>query len=60
MHGWVGSWSLARSLTGLLGLLLEHSLRSLFASPRSAALFLILNGVLLYGAERCAAAGPGG
>jgi undecaprenyl-diphosphatase len=36
---------------GLLGLLLEHSLRSLFASGRSAAFFLILNGVMLYGAE---------
>jgi undecaprenyl-diphosphatase len=37
---------------GLLGLLLEHALRHLFASGRSAAFFLILNGVLLYGAER--------
>jgi undecaprenyl-diphosphatase len=32
---------------GLLGLLLEHSLRSLFASPASAAAFLIVNGILL-------------
>ncbi len=37
---------------GLLGLLLEHALRSLFASPRSAAAFLVLNGLMLYGAER--------
>jgi undecaprenyl-diphosphatase len=37
---------------GMLGLLLEHSLRSLFASGRSAAFFLILNGLMLYGAER--------
>ena len=37
---------------GLLGLLLEHPLRSLFASPASAAFFLMINGVLLYGAER--------
>jgi undecaprenyl-diphosphatase len=37
---------------GLLGLLLEHALRDLFASARSAAFFLIVNGVLLYGAER--------
>lgn len=36
---------------GLLGLLLEHKLRHVFASPRSAALFLFLNGFLLYGAE---------
>jgi undecaprenyl-diphosphatase len=37
---------------GLLGLLLEDSLRSVFASARSAAFFLILNGLLLYGAEK--------
>ena len=36
---------------GILGLLLEHKLRHAFASARSAALFLILNGLLLYGAE---------
>jgi undecaprenyl-diphosphatase len=36
---------------GLLGLLLEHKLRHIFASPRSAAVFLICNGFLLYGAE---------
>jgi len=36
---------------GILGLLLEHKLRHIFASPRSAAAFLICNGFLLYGAE---------
>ena len=36
---------------GILGLLLEHKLRHAFASARSAAFFLILNGLLLYGAE---------
>src|SRR5436190_15822238 len=36
---------------GLLGLLLEHKLRSAFASATSASLFLALNGLLLYGAE---------
>ena len=36
---------------GLLGLLLEHSLRKVFASPQSAAVFLTLNGFVLYGAE---------
>src|SRR5919202_5074727 len=36
---------------GLLGLLLEHKLRHVFASARSAAFFLILNFLLLYGAE---------
>jgi undecaprenyl-diphosphatase len=36
---------------GILGLLLEHALRDVFASASSAAFFLILNGVMLYGAE---------
>ena len=36
----------------MLGLLLEHALRHLFASASSAAFFLILNGLMLYGAER--------
>ncbi len=36
---------------GVLGLLLEHSLRGAFASAQSAAFFLILNGLLLFGAE---------
>jgi undecaprenyl-diphosphatase len=36
---------------GLLGLLLEHRLRDVFASPQSAAFFLMLNGVMLFGAE---------
>lgn len=37
---------------GLLGLLLEHPLRRLFASPQSAAAFLFVNGLMLLGAER--------
>ena len=37
---------------GLLGLLLEHPLRKLFASPQSAAAFLIVNGILLLAFER--------
>ncbi len=37
---------------GLLGLILEHPLRTLFASPQTAAAFLILNGVLLLVFER--------
>jgi undecaprenyl-diphosphatase len=37
---------------GILGLALEHKLRSIFASPRSASAFLILNGLMLYGAEQ--------
>jgi undecaprenyl-diphosphatase len=37
---------------GAIGLLLEHSLRSLFASPASAAAFLVVNGILLLTFER--------
>jgi undecaprenyl-diphosphatase len=37
---------------GMLGLLLEHALRDVFASGRSAAAFLIVNGLMLYAAER--------
>ena len=37
---------------GILGLTLEHSLRRVFASPTSAAIFLMCNGLVLYGAEQ--------
>jgi undecaprenyl-diphosphatase len=37
---------------GILGIALEHKLRSLFASPTSAAIFLTINGVLLLAVER--------
>ena len=37
---------------GLIGLLLEHPLRTLFASASTAAAFLILNGILLLVFER--------
>jgi undecaprenyl-diphosphatase len=37
---------------GLLGLALEHPLRRVFASPTSAAVFLLCNGLMLFGAER--------
>jgi undecaprenyl-diphosphatase len=36
---------------GILGLSLEHTLRKAFASPTSASIFLMCNGLLLYGAE---------
>jgi len=36
---------------GILGLLLENKLRSVFASAASASAFLIVNGFLLFGAE---------
>jgi undecaprenyl-diphosphatase len=44
---------------GILGLTLEHSLRKVFASPTSAAIFLTINGFLLYGAERLRRRAPG-
>jgi len=37
---------------GILGLTLEHALRSVLASPTSAAVFLFCNGLMLFGAER--------
>jgi undecaprenyl-diphosphatase len=36
---------------GILGLLFQDKLQTLFASPRLVAIFLILNGVMLFGAE---------
>jgi undecaprenyl-diphosphatase len=37
---------------GLLGVLLEHSLRTVFAKPTAAAAFLVVNGVILLAGER--------
>jgi undecaprenyl-diphosphatase len=37
---------------GILGLALEHTLRTLFAKPLSASIFLFINGFILIGAER--------
>lgn len=36
---------------GITGLLFEHTLRTLFAKPLAAAIFLTLNGLILFGAE---------
>lgn len=36
----------------MIGLALEHPLRVLFAKPTSAAIFLMINGLILLGAER--------
>ena len=41
---------------GILGLTLEHSLRKIFASPTSAAIFLTLNGLAAATAPSCCAA----
>jgi undecaprenyl-diphosphatase len=43
---------------GVLGLLLEHPLRSLFASAQSAAFFLIVNGIALLMFERLRTRAP--
>jgi undecaprenyl-diphosphatase len=37
---------------GILGLTLEHALRTLFAKPEAAATFLTINGVILFTGER--------
>ena len=37
---------------GLAGLLLEHTFRTVLGRPIPAAIFLMINGVILYGAER--------
>jgi len=37
--------------TGIIGLLFEHSLRTLFAKPLACAIFLCVNGVILGGGE---------
>ena len=36
---------------GLVGLIFEHSLRTLFAKPEAAAIFLMINGLILLGGE---------
>lgn len=37
---------------GLTGLAFEHTFRTLFAKPLAAAIFLTINGLILFGAER--------
>ena len=44
---------------GLIGLLFEHKLRSLFASPKAAAVFLVVNGLILFAAEYLRRRAPG-
>jgi undecaprenyl-diphosphatase len=44
---------------GLIGLLFEHALRTLFASPTAAAAFLVVNGLLLFAAEYLRRRAPG-
>jgi undecaprenyl-diphosphatase len=53
IHGRLG-WLLVVGTipAGVIGLLFQDALRGVFASAQSAAFFLMLNGVMLYGAER--------
>ena len=44
---------------GIIGLLFEHQLRSLFANPTAAAAFLMVNGLILFAAERLRRRAPG-
>jgi undecaprenyl-diphosphatase len=44
---------------GLIGLLFEHKLRSLFASPTAAAAFLAVNGLILFAGEYLRRRAPG-
>jgi len=37
---------------GILGLVLEHTFRTLFAKPEAAAIFLTVNGLILFAGER--------
>ena len=37
---------------GIFGLVFEHSLRTLFAKPLAASIFLTINGVILLAGER--------
>lgn len=39
---------------GIIGLALEHAFRVLFAKPLAAAIFLVVNGLILYAGERFA------
>jgi undecaprenyl-diphosphatase len=44
---------------GLIGLLFEHPLRSLFSNPTAAASFLLVNGLILFAAEFLRRRAPG-
>ena len=43
---------IATAPTGLIGLVLEHQLRVIFAKPLAAAIFLTINGCILFAGER--------
>ncbi|MHB8665707.1 MAG: undecaprenyl-diphosphate phosphatase [Acidimicrobiales bacterium] len=43
---------LATIPVGVIGLVLEHKLRTVFAKPTAAALFLFVNGLILLGGEK--------
>ena len=47
-----GCWIIGTIPVGITGLVLEHALRTVFANPSAAAVFLTLNGVILLIGER--------
>ena len=49
---WAGSWWWPPSRPGIVGLALEHKLRTIFAKPVAAAVFLMVNGLILIAGER--------
>jgi undecaprenyl-diphosphatase len=49
---------LATIPVGIVGLVFEHSLRTIFAKPLAAAVFLTINGLILLGGERLRRAAP--
>jgi undecaprenyl-diphosphatase len=49
---------LATIPVGITGLLLEHTFRTVLGKPIPAAIFLMVNGAILYGAERLRRRGP--
>ena len=49
---------LASIPAGIAGLLLERRLRTLLAKPTAAAVFLMINGLILFAGEPCAGAPP--
>jgi undecaprenyl-diphosphatase len=48
---------LATIPVGLTGLALEHFFRTIFAKPIAASIFLVINGLILFGAERLKSSG---
>ena len=50
--GWPGCSIIGTIPVGIVGLVFEHSLRTIFAKPLAAAIFLTINGLILLAGER--------